>query len=130
MEFCVCVCVCACHFRINKDDRAAGVLENYREGKAYKDHGFRRYLKDVKPSAFSRYFSDPKCLMKILLLHHFYPLVFFLNLQFVALLCISIKNCTPHATKAKLNLKHVMMAHFKHGGLVFFWGCVQGKVRI
>ncbi|CAM6045819.1 unnamed protein product [Sphagnum compactum] len=63
--------------RINKDDRAAGVLENYREGKAYKDHGFRRYLKDVKPSAFSRYFSDPKCLMKILLLHHFYPLVFF-----------------------------------------------------
>ncbi|KAH8972740.1 hypothetical protein BDL97_01G006900, partial [Sphagnum fallax] len=45
--------------RINKDDRAAGVLENYREGKAYKDHGFRRYLKDVKPSAFSRYFSDP-----------------------------------------------------------------------
>jgi hypothetical protein len=95
MEFCVCVCVCVCvcarlHFRINKDDRAAGVLENYREGKAYKDHGFRRYLKDVKPSAFSRYFSDPKCLMKILLLHHFYPLVFFFNLQFVALLCMSI----------------------------------------
>ncbi|CAN5951699.1 unnamed protein product [Sphagnum jensenii] len=46
--------------RINKDDRAAGVLENYSEGKAYKDHGFRRYLKDVKPSAFSRYFRESK----------------------------------------------------------------------
>jgi hypothetical protein len=32
--------------RINKDDRAAGVLENFKEGKAYKDHGFRRYVAD------------------------------------------------------------------------------------
>lgn len=32
--------------RINKDDRAAGVLENFKEGKAYKDHSFRRYVAD------------------------------------------------------------------------------------
>ena len=32
--------------RINKDDRAAGVLENFKEGKAYKDHSFKRYVAD------------------------------------------------------------------------------------
>ncbi|KAG0575909.1 hypothetical protein KC19_5G039100 [Ceratodon purpureus] len=30
--------------RINKDDRAAGVLDNYEEGRMYRDHEFRKYL--------------------------------------------------------------------------------------
>lgn len=30
--------------RINKDDRAAGWLENYKEGRAYKDSAHRRFF--------------------------------------------------------------------------------------
>lgn len=31
--------------RISKDGRSAGVLENYKEGKTYHDHWFRRWIK-------------------------------------------------------------------------------------
>lgn len=50
-------------FRISKEDRAAGVLENYKEGKAYKQHGLREYVQKCEPQimpGFNKYFSDAK----------------------------------------------------------------------
>jgi len=49
--------------RISKEDRAAGVLDNYKEGKAYKQHGLREYLGKCEPQimpGFNKYFSDAK----------------------------------------------------------------------
>jgi hypothetical protein len=49
--------------RISKEDRAAGILDNYKEGKTYKDHGLREYLKDCSPEimpVLNRYFSTSK----------------------------------------------------------------------
>ncbi|CAM6117918.1 unnamed protein product [Calypogeia fissa] len=46
--------------RINKDDRSAGVLENYKEGKSYKDNILRKYVTDKSPEimpGFNSYFS-------------------------------------------------------------------------
>ncbi len=53
------------HFshRISKEDRAAGILENYNEGKSYKDHSLREYVKDCKPEimpGLNRFFSASK----------------------------------------------------------------------
>lgn len=49
--------------RISKEDRAAGILENYNEGKSYKDHSLRDYVKDCKPEimpGLNRFFSASK----------------------------------------------------------------------
>ena len=41
--------------RINKDDRVAGVLKNYKEGKTYHNHRLRTYLRSHYPSYFNQY---------------------------------------------------------------------------
>ncbi|KAL3683711.1 hypothetical protein R1sor_001733 [Riccia sorocarpa] len=49
--------------RINRDDRSAGVLENYSEGKSYKDHPLRMYVENRSPEimpAINKYFSTSK----------------------------------------------------------------------
>ncbi|KAG6551370.1 hypothetical protein Mapa_007016 [Marchantia paleacea] len=49
--------------RINKDDRAAGVLENFSEGKSYKDHSVRMYVANRAPEimpGLNKYFSSSK----------------------------------------------------------------------
>jgi len=49
--------------RISKEDRTAGILDNYKEGKLYKDHGLREYLKHCKPEimpTLNSYLSDSK----------------------------------------------------------------------
>jgi hypothetical protein len=49
-----------CLHRINKDDRTAGVLENYKEGKSYKDNFLRKFVHNKSPEimpAFNDYFS-------------------------------------------------------------------------
>ncbi|KAJ7570507.1 hypothetical protein O6H91_01G123200 [Diphasiastrum complanatum] len=46
--------------RIDKEGRAAGLLENYREGKQYKDHAVRRFVSGHKPEimpGINKYFS-------------------------------------------------------------------------
>ncbi|KAG0623651.1 hypothetical protein M758_3G191300, partial [Ceratodon purpureus] len=40
---------------INKDDRVAGVLKNYKEGKTYHNHRLRTYLRSHYPSYFNQY---------------------------------------------------------------------------
>jgi hypothetical protein len=43
--------------RIRKDDRAAGVLNNYEEGRMYRDHEFRKYL-SMQPKTVMPSFND------------------------------------------------------------------------
>ncbi|PNY06591.1 hypothetical protein L195_g003063 [Trifolium pratense] len=49
--------------RVNKENRSAGVLENYAEGEAYAEHKFRKFLRnrprEVMPSV-NKFFSDPE----------------------------------------------------------------------
>ncbi|KAG0579235.1 hypothetical protein KC19_4G083800 [Ceratodon purpureus] len=49
--------------RISKEDRAAGVLENYKEGEAYKMHGLRAFVGKHEPQIMpgvNNYFSGAK----------------------------------------------------------------------
>ncbi|GMH19036.1 hypothetical protein Nepgr_020877 [Nepenthes gracilis] len=49
--------------RVNKEKRAAGVLENFAEGEKYKEHSLRRFLRNRAPEimpTINRFFSDPK----------------------------------------------------------------------
>ncbi|KAH9620415.1 hypothetical protein KSS87_007957 [Heliosperma pusillum] len=49
--------------RVNKDKRAAGVLENYAEGEKYADHSLRKYLRNKAPEimpSINSFFADPK----------------------------------------------------------------------
>lgn len=42
-------------YRMNKDDREAGVLKNHKEGKLYYDHRFRAYMKSYAPAYYTNY---------------------------------------------------------------------------
>lgn len=49
--------------RISKEDREAGLLENYKEGEMYKNHGLRKYLAKQEPMIMpniNNHFSAPK----------------------------------------------------------------------
>ncbi|KAK4402686.1 hypothetical protein Sango_1009300 [Sesamum angolense] len=49
--------------RVTKENRAAGVLENYEEGEKYADHAFRKYLRGQRPQimpGINSYFSKPE----------------------------------------------------------------------
>ncbi|KAI3467661.1 hypothetical protein Pfo_024324 [Paulownia fortunei] len=49
--------------RVLKENRAAGVLENFEEGKKYKEHGLRKYVRGRRPEvmpSINGFFSDPK----------------------------------------------------------------------
>ncbi|CAL1406446.1 unnamed protein product [Linum trigynum] len=49
--------------RVKKDNRAAGVLENFAEGERYSQHALRRFVRDRAPEIMPKlnsFFSDPK----------------------------------------------------------------------
>ncbi|RZS14478.1 hypothetical protein BHM03_00046170 [Ensete ventricosum] len=49
--------------RVNKQNRAAGVLENFGEGEKYAEHGLRKFVRNKAPEimpAVNKFFSDPK----------------------------------------------------------------------
>nr|GMC72174.1 B12D protein [Ipomoea batatas] len=49
--------------RVNKEGRAAGVLENYEEGKKYAEHSLRKFVRNKSPEimpSLNRFFSDPQ----------------------------------------------------------------------
>ncbi|CAM6048040.1 unnamed protein product [Sphagnum compactum] len=49
--------------RLNKEDRKAGILENYEEGQTYQEHSFRTLLRDRRPEimpSFNDFLSKPK----------------------------------------------------------------------
>ena len=49
--------------RVNKENRAAGVLENYEEGKKYAEHSLRQFVRNKSPEimpSLNKFFADPK----------------------------------------------------------------------
>ncbi|GMH01524.1 hypothetical protein Nepgr_003363 [Nepenthes gracilis] len=49
--------------RVNKENRAAGILENFEEGQRYSEHGFRKFIRNRPPEVMpsvNKFFSDPK----------------------------------------------------------------------
>uniref|UniRef100_A0A804IP61 Uncharacterized protein n=2 Tax=Musa acuminata subsp. malaccensis TaxID=214687 RepID=A0A804IP61_MUSAM len=47
---------------INKEGRAAGVLENYAEGEKYAEHSLRRFVRNRNPEimpAINSFFTNP-----------------------------------------------------------------------
>ncbi|XP_054785629.1 uncharacterized protein LOC129298583 [Prosopis cineraria] len=48
--------------RVLKENRAAGVLENFAEGEKYKEHGLRKFLRNRRPEimpSVNNFFSKP-----------------------------------------------------------------------
>ncbi|XP_027123856.2 uncharacterized protein LOC113767839 isoform X2 [Coffea eugenioides] len=49
--------------RVAKQDRAAGVLENFAEGEKYAEHALRKYVRNRKPEimpAINSFFTEPE----------------------------------------------------------------------
>lgn len=49
-------------FRVNKQNRIAGVLENHAEGEAYAEHKVRKFLRNKPPQVMpsvNKFFSEP-----------------------------------------------------------------------
>ncbi|KAF8018553.1 hypothetical protein BT93_H3436 [Corymbia citriodora subsp. variegata] len=49
--------------RVTKENRAAGVLENFAEGEKYSQHAIRKFVRNRPPQimpSVNNFFSDPK----------------------------------------------------------------------
>ncbi|KAL3835654.1 hypothetical protein ACJIZ3_010390 [Penstemon smallii] len=49
--------------RVNKENRIAGILENFDEGEKYAEHGLRKYVRGRRPEimpSLNKFFSDPE----------------------------------------------------------------------
>ncbi|KAL5717755.1 hypothetical protein ACHQM5_010723 [Ranunculus cassubicifolius] len=49
--------------RVTKQNRAAGVLDNFAEGEKYKEHSLRKFLRQKSPEvmpSINQFFSGPK----------------------------------------------------------------------
>ncbi|CAA3026331.1 uncharacterized protein LOC111369183 [Olea europaea var. sylvestris] len=49
--------------RVTKENRSAGVLQNFEEGEKYAQHGLRKYVRGRRPEVMpnlNKFFSDPK----------------------------------------------------------------------
>lgn len=50
-------------YRVLKEHRAAGILENFSEGEKYKEHALRKYVRNRAPEvmpSLNKFFSDPE----------------------------------------------------------------------
>ncbi|XP_024978045.1 uncharacterized protein LOC112515448 [Cynara cardunculus var. scolymus] len=49
--------------RVNKENRAAGVLDNFAEGEKYAEHSLRKFVRNKDPEimpSINSFFADPK----------------------------------------------------------------------
>ncbi|XP_077214806.1 B12D protein [Tasmannia lanceolata] len=49
--------------RVNKENRAAGILDNHAEGERYAEHFVRKFVRNKKPEimpGINSFFADPK----------------------------------------------------------------------
>ncbi|XP_058080348.1 uncharacterized protein LOC131228599 [Magnolia sinica] len=49
--------------RVNKENRSAGVLDNFAEGERYAEHGLRKFVRNKSPEimpSINSFFADPK----------------------------------------------------------------------
>ncbi|KAJ0712459.1 putative NADH-ubiquinone reductase complex 1 MLRQ subunit [Helianthus annuus] len=52
-----------CMYRVNKENRAAGVLDNFAEGERYAEHSLRKFVRNKSPEIMpnlNSFFADPK----------------------------------------------------------------------
>ncbi|KAJ0527089.1 putative NADH-ubiquinone reductase complex 1 MLRQ subunit [Helianthus annuus] len=50
-------------YRVNKENRAAGVLDNFAEGERYAEHSLRKFVRNKSPEIMpnlNSFFADPK----------------------------------------------------------------------
>lgn len=50
-------------YRVTKENRAAGVLDNFAEGEKYAEHALRKYVRNKAPEimpSINNFFTDPK----------------------------------------------------------------------
>ncbi|XP_020249569.1 uncharacterized protein LOC109826966 [Asparagus officinalis] len=50
--------------RVTKQNRAAGILDNFAEGEKYKEHGVRKFVRNKQPEimpSVNQFFAGPKC---------------------------------------------------------------------
>ncbi|XWS34624.1 hypothetical protein CRYUN_Cryun21dG0053800 [Craigia yunnanensis] len=48
--------------RVTKENRAAGILQNFEEGERYAEHGLRKFVRRKQPQimpSINNFFSDP-----------------------------------------------------------------------
>ncbi|KAK9934445.1 hypothetical protein M0R45_021590 [Rubus argutus] len=48
--------------RVTKENRTAGILENFEEGEKYKEHGLRKFVRKRDPQimpSINKFFSEP-----------------------------------------------------------------------
>ncbi|XP_050373860.1 uncharacterized protein LOC126791451 [Argentina anserina] len=48
--------------RVLKENRAAGILDNFEEGEKYKEHAFRKFVRNKNPQimpSINKFFSEP-----------------------------------------------------------------------
>jgi hypothetical protein len=51
-----------CAIRVTKENRTAGVLDNFEEGEKYAEHGLRKFVRNRSPQimpSVNKFFSDP-----------------------------------------------------------------------
>ena len=51
-----------CKFRVLKEKRSAGILENFEEGEKYSQHTVRKFVRNKTPQimpSINKFFSDP-----------------------------------------------------------------------
>ncbi|MGI4406711.1 NDUFA4 family protein, partial [Klebsiella pneumoniae] len=49
--------------RVNKENRAAGILDNFAEGERYTEHAVRKFVRNRSPEimpSINSFFADPK----------------------------------------------------------------------
>jgi len=49
-------------FRVTKQNRAAGILDNFEEGEKYSEHSLRKYVRGKNPQimpSVNNFFSEP-----------------------------------------------------------------------
>lgn len=50
-------------YRVTKENRTAGVLDNFVEGEKYAEHGLRKFVRNKSPEIMpgvNSFFADPK----------------------------------------------------------------------
>lgn len=89
--------------RVTKENRAAGVLDNFSEGEKYAEHALRKFVRNKSPEimpSINGFFSDPK----------WCPLVMFwygLTLLFFCLLFHWWDRHEMHFSGLAMGLKHI-----------------------
>lgn len=60
-----------CNYRVLKENRAAGILDNHAEGEKYSQHALRKYVRNKSPEimpSINSFFADPNYWCDVLMI--------------------------------------------------------------